>query len=93
MSEKLQKILAQAGVGSRREMERWIEQGRVKLNGEIAKLGERAESSDELKVDGITIDHTSKTARRVLVYNKPEGEVCTRTDPEGRPTVLITYLN
>ena len=88
MSEKLQKILAQAGVGSRREMERWIEQGRVKLNGEIAKLGERAESSDELKVDGITIDHTSKTARRVLVYNKPEGEVCTRTDPEGRPTVF-----
>ena len=88
MSEKLQKILAQAGVGSRREMERWIEQGRVKLNGEIAKLGERAESSDELKVDGITIDHTSKTARRVLVYNNPEGEVCTRTDPEGRPTVF-----
>jgi 23S rRNA pseudouridine2605 synthase len=88
MSEKLQKILAQAGIGSRREMERWIEQGRVKLNGEIAKLGERAESEDEIKVDDDVVDHNLKKARRVLVYNKPEGEVCTRTDPEGRPTVF-----
>ena len=88
MSEKLQKILAQAGVGSRREMERWIEQGRVKLNGEIAKLGERAESKDEIMVDGVKVDHNAKKARRVLVYNKPEGEVCTRVDPEGRPTVF-----
>ena len=88
MSEKLQKILAQAGIGSRREMERWIEQGRVKLNGEIAKLGERAESKDEIMVDGVKVDHNAKKARRVLVYNKPEGEVCTRVDPEGRPTVF-----
>ncbi len=88
MSEKLQKILAQAGIGSRREMERWIEQGRVKLNGEVAKLGERAESKDEIKVDDVVVDHKSKKARRVLVYNKPEGEVCTRDDPEGRPTVF-----
>lgn len=88
MSEKLQKILAQAGIGSRREMERWIEQGRVKLNGEVAKLGERAESKDEIKVDDVIVDHKSKKARRVLVYNKPEGEVCTRDDPEGRPTVF-----
>ncbi|MFT7108598.1 MAG: 23S rRNA pseudouridine2605 synthase [Psychrobacter glaciei] len=88
MSEKLQKILAQAGVGSRREMERWIEQGRVKLNGEIAKLGERAEAEDVITVDGAEIEHGLKVARRVLVYNKPEGEVCTRTDPEGRPTVF-----
>lgn len=88
MSEKLQKILAQAGIGSRREMERWIEQGRVKLNGEVAKLGERAESKDEIKVDDVVVDHKGKKARRVLVYNKPEGEVCTRDDPEGRPTVF-----
>jgi 23S rRNA pseudouridine2605 synthase len=88
MSEKLQKILAQAGIGSRREMERWIEQGRVKLNGETAKLGERATSHDEILVDGKKIEHGGRAARRVLVYNKPEGEVCTRNDPEGRPTVF-----
>ena len=88
MSEKLQKILAQAGLGSRREMERWIEQGRVKLNGETAKLGERAGHRDEILVDGKKIEHGASQARRVLVYNKPEGEVCTRNDPEGRPTVF-----
>ncbi len=88
MSDKLQKILAQVGLGSRREMERWIEQGRIQLNGETAKLGERATATDEIKVDGKVIDHAVKTARRVLAYNKPEGEVCTRNDPEGRPTVF-----
>lgn len=88
MSEKLQKILAQVGLGSRREMERWIEQGRVELNGEVAKLGERATFRDEIKVDGKAVDHAQKSPRRVLAYNKPEGEVCTRNDPEGRPTVF-----
>ncbi len=88
MSEKLQKILAQVGIGSRREMERWIEQGRVTLNGEIAKLGERAVASDEIKVDGKNIEREKEAPRRVLVYNKPEGEVCTRNDPDGRPTVF-----
>ncbi|MEY8203856.1 MAG: 23S rRNA pseudouridine(2605) synthase RluB [Bermanella sp.] len=88
MSEKLQKILAQVGLGSRREMERWIEQGRVELNGEAAKLGERAGPDDDIKVDGKTVDHGKAAPRRVLVYNKPEGEVCTRHDPDGRPTVF-----
>jgi 23S rRNA pseudouridine2605 synthase len=88
MSDKLQKILAQIGLGSRREMERWIEQGRIQLNGEVAKLGERATATDELRLDGKVIEHAVKTARRVLAYNKPEGEVCTRNDPEGRPTVF-----
>jgi len=88
MSEKLQKILAQAGIGSRREMERWIEQGRIHLNGEVAKLGERAGPDDEIQADGRKVDHTVKAPRRVLVYNKPEGEVCTRNDPDGRPTVF-----
>jgi len=88
MSDKLQKILAQVGLGSRREMERWIEQGRVELNGEPAKLGERAGQDDEIKVDGKKVDHGKAAPRRVLVYNKPEGEVCTRNDPDGRPTVF-----
>lgn len=88
MSEKLQKILAQAGMGSRREMERWIEAGRVKLNGEEAKLGERAGPKDEIQVDGKKVTLNAKSPRRVLVYNKPEGEVCTRKDPDGRTTVF-----
>jgi 23S rRNA pseudouridine2605 synthase len=88
MSEKLQKILAQVGLGSRREMERWIEQGRVQLNGELAKLGERAGPSDEIEVDGKKVTRAEVVPRRVLVYNKPEGEVCTRNDPDGRPTVF-----
>ncbi len=88
MSEKLQKILAQVGLGSRREMERWIEQGRVQLNGELAKLGERAGPSDEIEVDGKKVSRAEVVPRRVLVYNKPEGEVCTRNDPDGRPTVF-----
>ena len=88
MSEKLQKILAQVGIGSRREMERWIADGRVSLNGDIAKLGERAEPHDEIRVDGKVVEHNTKAPRRVLAYNKPEGEVCTRNDPEGRPTVF-----
>jgi 23S rRNA pseudouridine2605 synthase len=88
MSEKLQKILAQVGLGSRREMERWIEQGRVQLNGELAKLGERAGPNDEIEVDGKKVTRAEVVPRRVLVYNKPEGEVCTRNDPDGRPTVF-----
>lgn len=88
MSEKLQKILAQVGVGSRREMERWIADGRITLNGETAKLGERAGPDDEIRVDGKVVEHSKRAPRRVLAYNKPEGEVCTRNDPEGRPTVF-----
>lgn len=88
MSEKLQKILAQVGIGSRREMERWIADERVTLNGEVAKLGERAQGQDEIRVDGKVVEHSTESPRRVLAYNKPEGEVCTRNDPEGRPTVF-----
>lgn len=88
-SEKLQKILANAGKGSRREMEKAIEDGRVSLNGSVAKLGDRAGKQDKIQLDGKTIaTEETKTIRRVLIYNKPEGEVCTRNDPEGRPTVF-----
>ncbi|GGK74202.1 23S rRNA pseudouridine(2605) synthase RluB [Amphritea balenae] len=88
--EKLQKVLARSGVGSRREMERWIEAGRISVNGELATLGDRISVRDEVEVDGVAqkmvFDRDSE--RRVLVYNKPLGEVSTRHDPEGRATVF-----
>ena len=87
--EKLQKVLARAGVGSRREMEKVIAQGRVSVNGIIATLGDRVELSDKVLVDKRYIQLAKPEQRRlrVLLYNKPEGEICTRSDPEGRPTV------
>jgi len=87
--EKLQKVLARAGLGSRREMERVIEQGRIKVNGEVATLGDRVSLDDRVDLDGHRVRFAKPEQRRirVLLYNKPEGEICTRSDPEGRPTV------
>ena len=86
--ERIQKVLAKAGLGSRREMEKVIEDKRVSVNGEVAKLGDKVQHTDELKVDGKTVKIDTKAVRRVLIYNKPEGEICTRKDPEGRQTVF-----
>lgn len=89
MSEKLQKALATIGMGSRRELERWIESGRVSVNGKVAKLGDRVEPGDEVRVDGHPVRLSANQDRvRVVLYNKPEGEVSTRDDPEGRPSVF-----
>ncbi len=89
LGEKLQKVLARAGVGSRREMERWITDGRVSVDGHIAKLGDRVVPEQIMRVDGHMLRHTSTTPkRRILIYNKPEGELCTRSDPAGRPTIF-----
>lgn len=87
-SERIQKALAKAGKGSRRDMEKAIEDGRIKVNGALAKLGDRVGPADLLELDGKPVRIEQTRARRVLVYNKPEGEVCTRRDPEGRPTVF-----
>ncbi|QEA39011.1 23S rRNA pseudouridine(2605) synthase RluB [Pistricoccus aurantiacus] len=89
-SEKLQKVLARAGLGSRREMETAISDGRVKVNGRLATLGDRIEIRDSVTFDGrpVTLKAADDTPRRVLMYNKPEGELCTRKDPEGRRTVF-----
>ena len=89
--ERLQKVLAAAGLGSRREIEGWIAQGRVTVNGKPAKLGDRVQPSDRVSVDGRAVrglEHSGDTRRRVILYHKPEGELTTRKDPEGRPTVF-----
>lgn len=90
MSEKLQKVLARAGLGSRRHMEQAISEGRVSVNGKIAALGDRVEGTDVVRVDGrqVALVAEEEMRRRVLMYYKPEGEICTRSDPDGRPTVF-----
>ena len=88
--ERIQKVLARGGVGSRREIERWIDEGRLKLNGCIVKLGDRLKAGDYLQLNDRVV-HWEKFAvqpTRVLLYHKPTGEVVTRRDPEGRPVVF-----
>jgi 23S rRNA pseudouridine2605 synthase len=90
VSEKIQKILANAGVGSRRQVETWIQAGRITVNGRIATIGDRMTYHDTICVDGreIKLIKSKNQKSRVLIYHKPEGEMCTRDDPEGRPTIF-----
>lgn len=89
-TEKLQKALAEAGLGSRREMEALIATGVVTINGQTAKLGDRVTSEDMIRVEGRLIrrDQASSTPR-VLMYHKMAGEIVSRDDPEGRPSVFF----
>jgi len=85
----LHKLLARAGLGSRREIETWIAAGRVTVNGKVAALGDRVTTADRIKVDKAEINLAGSlpAVTRVLAYYKPEGEIVTRKDPEGRKTV------
>ena len=86
--EKLQKVLARSGLGSRREMERWIKAGRIAVNGKVATLGDRVGDHDRLAVDGRPLNQAPAQETRCILYHKPTGEVCTRNDPQGRRTVF-----
>ncbi|MBX9403397.1 pseudouridine synthase [Lysobacter sp. BMK333-48F3] len=89
LEERLHKVLAQAGLGSRRALEQRIADGLVKVNGEVAQIGVSIKSGDKVELDGRGFVASALTeASRVLMYNKPEGEVTTREDPEGRPTIF-----
>jgi 23S rRNA pseudouridine2605 synthase len=86
---KLQKVLAQAGVGSRRDIEQMIEDGRIEVNDEVAHIGQRISYGDRIKVAGRPIKvRISPPPARILAYHKPVGEVVTHDDPQGRPTVF-----
>lgn len=87
--EKLQKVLAQVGLGSRRAMEEWIIAGRITVNGELATLGMRVVEGDLVRADRRTIRVGSQVgATRILLYHKPEGEIVSRDDPEKRASVF-----
>jgi 23S rRNA pseudouridine2605 synthase len=87
--ERLQKLLAAAGLGSRREIEGWIAAGRIAVGGRVAQLGDRAAASDAITIDGVPARlAAARAATRVIAYHKPEGELVTRRDPEGRATVF-----
>ena len=91
-TEKLQKILARSGHGSRREIEGYLQEGRISIDGTKAKLGDRIDvtTTAKIRLDGriLNIREAQKDVCRVLAYYKPEGELCTRSDPQGRPTVF-----
>ena len=87
--ERVQKALARLGFGSRREIERWIEEGAVRVNGEKISLGAKVVEGDRVQLNNRNVIIKADYERtRVILYNKPEGEICSRKDPEGRKSVF-----
>lgn len=87
-TEKLQKVLADSGLGSRRDMERLIEAGRVTVNGQLAPIGTRVGARDVVRVDRRVITRAAAPKTRIIIYHKPEGEIVSRDDPDGRRHVF-----
>jgi len=91
MAERLQKILARAGYGSRRQIEDWIRAGRIRVNGSPAELGLSVGAEDSIEIDGRPVAVAVALSQPIpltILYHKPAGELTTRADPEGRPTVF-----
>ena len=86
--ERIQKVLARAGHGSRREIERWIEAGRITINGHVAGLGDSLAENDRVCLDDKPLPFDISVPPRVIAYHKPAGELCSRHDPEGRATIF-----
>lgn len=90
-SERVQKVLARMGFGSRREIERLIGEQKIRINGQLAKPGDHVKAGDKINIGNRRAVISSEIGRiRVLIYNKPEGEICTQKDDEGRPTVFAS---
>ena len=88
MDEKLQKFLANRGYGSRRQIEQWISDGRVRLNNSVAKIGDRVSINDSIFLDNKKVRSRELVETHIIVYNKPEGLVSTTKDTKGRPLVF-----
>ena len=88
MSEKLHKVLARAGLGSRRQIEHWIAAGRVRINGTTAQVGQRVDQQARIEIDGERIVLNRRPITQMLIYHKPLGELTTRNDPQDRATVF-----
>ena len=91
MADRLQKVLANAGFGSRREIEQWIREGRVRINDRLAQLGDQVSEDDRIKIDGRPVSEKrlrSQQRHHVIMYNKPEGEIVSRHDEQGRKSVF-----
>ncbi len=93
--ERLQKYLSSIGVGSRRKIEQWIGQGKISVNGKVAQLGDKVTPDCQVKIDSRALKGKPRelvagkvAQQRIILYNKPEGEICTRSDPKNRPTVF-----
>ena len=90
MQERLQKVLARAGLGSRRQIEDWIRDGRVQVNGKPARLGQKVSGRERIAVDGkkVNLKSGEQVVAATILYHKPAGEICSRDDPDRRPSVF-----